>query len=143
MGDLVEARARSTSNCFLKSVDRFNEWHISAFVTPGGAKFLMVHDHVNEDGIRNFFADVHEIWIRLRLNPFYQPDSEIKNRHFIQRVKQYGQRDFGTGNMQFCKIRIDIEKCNIYNPIYHNFTKNHIRACSRRQSTEKNKIRLI
>lgn len=33
-------------------------------VTPGGAKFLMVHDLVNEDGIRNFFVDVYEIWIR-------------------------------------------------------------------------------
>lgn len=94
--DLVEARARSTSNCFLKSVDRFNEWHISSFVTPGGAKFLMVHDLVNDDGIRNFFVDVYEMWIRLRLNPFYQPDTEITNRQFIGRVKHYGQRYFGT-----------------------------------------------
>lgn len=37
--DLVEARARSTSNCFLKSVDRFNEWHISSF----GSYFNSVH----------------------------------------------------------------------------------------------------
>ena len=33
-------------------------------VTPGGAKFLMVHDLVNDDGIRNFFVDVYEMWIR-------------------------------------------------------------------------------
>merc|ERR1712131_536835 len=65
-------------------------------VTPGGAKFLMVHDLVNDDGIRNFFVDVYEMWIRLRLNPFYQPDTEITNRQFIGRVKHYGQRYFGT-----------------------------------------------
>lgn len=37
---------------------------LNIIVTPGGAKFLMVHDLVNEDGIRNFFTDVYEIWIR-------------------------------------------------------------------------------
>ena len=81
----------------MKSVDRFNEWHISAFVTPGGAKFLMVHDLVNEDGVRNFFIDVYEIWMRLRLNPFYTPDSEITNKQFILRVRSFGQRYFGSG----------------------------------------------
>ncbi|CAG5097336.1 Oidioi.mRNA.OKI2018_I69.XSR.g15031.t1.cds [Oikopleura dioica] len=90
--DLVEARARATSQCFLKSVDRFNEWHISAYLTPGGAKFIMVHDQINEDAVRNFFQDVNDIWLRLRLNPFYNPDGEIKNKSFLLRVRAIGQR---------------------------------------------------
>ncbi len=51
----VRIYAKSISQCFLKSVDRFNEWHISAYLTPGGAKFIMVHDQINEDAVRNFF----------------------------------------------------------------------------------------
>jgi len=94
--DLLEARARATSQCFLKSVDRFNEWHISAYLTPGGAKFIMVHDQINEDAVRNFFQDVNDIWLRLRLNPFYNPDGEIKNKSFLLRVRAIGQRYFGS-----------------------------------------------
>ena len=39
----------------------------------------------------------HVVNFRLRLNPFYQPDSEITNRQFIQRVKHCGQRYLGIG----------------------------------------------
>ena len=45
----------------------------------------------------NFLQDVYEIWMRLRLNPFYAPDSEIKNKQFILRVRGFGQRYFGSG----------------------------------------------
>lgn len=37
---------------------RFNEWSVSAYITPSGAKFMLLHDTLNSDGIRHFFTDV-------------------------------------------------------------------------------------
>ena len=45
-------------------------------------------------------------YFRLRLNPFYQPDSEITNRQFIQRVKHCGQAYWVRPSCrEFCKFK--------------------------------------
>lgn len=59
--DMVDLAVWTTTTTFLKVVDRHNEQLVSAYVTPGGARLLLLHDARNDDGIRAFFNEVHEV----------------------------------------------------------------------------------
>jgi hypothetical protein len=51
-----------------QTVDRFNNLFVTAFVSPGSAKFLLLHDGKNDDSIRNFFLEVYDLYLRVRLS---------------------------------------------------------------------------
>jgi hypothetical protein len=46
-------------------VDRFNNLQVTAYVTAGGTRFLLLHDGKNDDSIRAFFTEVHELYLRV------------------------------------------------------------------------------
>ncbi|PIK48724.1 putative trafficking protein particle complex subunit 2 [Apostichopus japonicus] len=48
--------------------------------------FLMLHDTKNEDGIKTFFSDIYEIFIKYCLNPFYDPGRPIKSTAFEKKA---------------------------------------------------------
>ena len=76
---------------YLKAVDKFNDQHISAFVTAGSKseqfqsaplalcltpipvckdiKFMLLHESRNEDGIRNFFNEAYELYTKVKTAP--------------------------------------------------------------------------
>ncbi|KAJ4952697.1 hypothetical protein NE237_029529 [Protea cynaroides] len=60
--DIVQDIAWNTSAMFLKAVDRFND--------------LVV-----------FFQEVHELYIKILLNPLYLPGSRITSSHFDTKVR--------------------------------------------------------
>ena len=63
-------------------VDTFNEYSVSAHVTAGQTRLLLLHDrHMrNEDGVRLFLSDVYDLYLRVMLNQLQlSTDTKIIN----------------------------------------------------------------
>ena len=90
--DMVERMAPTVNGPYLKVVDRYGEWLVSAFIASSGDRLLLLHDARNEDGIRQFFAEAHELWTRLSLNPFYTNGAPIESGPFEVKIRLMGKR---------------------------------------------------
>ncbi|KAG5249795.1 trafficking protein particle complex [Salix suchowensis] len=102
--DIVQDLAWTTSAMYLKAIDRFNDMVVSVYVTAGhilficdficysNKKFMLLHDSRNDDGIKSFFQEVHELYIKILLNPLYLPGSRITSSHFDTKVRALARK---------------------------------------------------
>lgn len=70
-GSSSAALAGAGGQPHLGVVDRFNALQVSAYVTPGSLRLLLLHDGRPDDVVRGFFKEVHEALVKARLNPFF------------------------------------------------------------------------
>lgn len=90
--DQFEGIQWTNNATFLRAIDRFNNYVISAYMTPGGMRFLLLHDGHKEDNIRTFFAECHELYTKNMMNPFAQFNEPIVSRSFDNHVKSISKR---------------------------------------------------
>uniref|UniRef100_A0ACD5UCL1 Uncharacterized protein n=1 Tax=Avena sativa TaxID=4498 RepID=A0ACD5UCL1_AVESA len=100
--DVVQDLAWTTNAMFLRSVDRFNDLVVSVYVTAvllisltasvTHTRFMLLHDSRSEDGIKSFFQEVHELYIKIFLNPLYLPGSRIASSHFDTKVRALARK---------------------------------------------------
>ncbi|KAL9862810.1 putative trafficking protein particle complex subunit 2 [Arabidopsis thaliana] len=55
-------------------------------------RLMLLHDSRNEDGIKSFFQEVHELYIKILLNPLYLPGSRITSSHFDTKVRALARK---------------------------------------------------
>jgi hypothetical protein len=90
--DFLDERlaSKSQQNLFYSNIDRFNEWLISAFVTPSHLRFIVLHDQRNEENIKAFCQEVHEVYVKV--SKFYsipiQFYSKILINFFVVSLKK-------------------------------------------------------
>lgn len=52
-------------------------------------RFLLLHERKNEDGVKSFFSELHDIFVKVTLNPLYVdggPSEAITSKPFNDRV---------------------------------------------------------
>ncbi len=106
-------------------VDSFGPCNVSAFLSPSNVRFMVMYDGVKpEDGMRHFFADVHALYLKVRLlrssvscrvaaagvtawrclcpwrqmllNPFFKPHGKIESAEFDARVRSLAKKYLGA-----------------------------------------------
>ncbi|KIW00587.1 uncharacterized protein PV09_07940 [Verruconis gallopava] len=45
-----------------------------------------------EEGVKNFFVEVYDVWVKTLMNPFYHTDMVVKSPKFRERVAAAGRR---------------------------------------------------
>ncbi|RLM78981.1 hypothetical protein C2845_PM12G11840 [Panicum miliaceum] len=73
--DVVQDLAWTTNAMFLRSVDRFNDLVVSVYVTAG-----------------HILPEVHDLYIKIFLNPLYLPGSRITSSHFDTKVRALARK---------------------------------------------------
>nr|GMC64651.1 trafficking protein particle complex subunit 2 [Ipomoea batatas]GMC66862.1 trafficking protein particle complex subunit 2 [Ipomoea batatas] len=64
-------------------------WTTSAIIHT---RLMLLHDSRNDDGIKSFFQEVHELYIKTLLNPLYIPGSRITSSHFDTKVRALARK---------------------------------------------------
>ena len=86
--DMVEESMWKTGTMNLKRVDAFQGQNISAYVTASNVVLLLMHENASEDSVGFFFREVHEMYIKIMMNPFYKYGSIVVSRSFQARVEK-------------------------------------------------------
>ncbi len=87
--DLVDEYVWTTNNMYVKCVDKFNEWFVTAFVGSNQTiRFLLLHSshRIDENNIKSLFHELYELYTKFALNPLYEHHSTIRSNHFDKKA---------------------------------------------------------
>jgi len=78
-------------NPYHEGIDTYENYLISAYVTPGQTAFLLLHP--KKKTLRPFFQAVHLLYAQLLMNPFYDVRTPIEDKNFGTNVKAAASRE--------------------------------------------------
>eukprot|EP01127_Copromyxa_protea_P014196 TRINITY_DN3907_c0_g1_i2.p1 TRINITY_DN3907_c0_g1~~TRINITY_DN3907_c0_g1_i2.p1 ORF type:complete len:138 (+),score=27.85 TRINITY_DN3907_c0_g1_i2:46-459(+) len=93
--DVVEEAQWAKSLTYLGEVDSYKQLKVHTFVSAGYVKFMLLHSGKSDDSIKALFLDVHELYLKVLMNPFYAVNSPITSEVFDLRVRTAVSRRIG------------------------------------------------
>jgi len=91
--DAVEMKLFSSSSLIFRAVDKFNDLAISALISVGQVKVLLLHDFRLDDTLlKAFFYEIYDLYVKLTLNPFYERHAVITSQAFDDRARAIGEK---------------------------------------------------
>ncbi|SCV01086.1 LANO_0F10066g1_1 [Lachancea nothofagi CBS 11611] len=100
-GFLRSRHSASNSNCYLGKIDHFYGLAITAYLSYGNMKFVMIHSSNSNNGapvqiedgpVKSFYQEVHELYVKTLMNPFYKLNDPITSPVFDNRVRALAKR---------------------------------------------------
>ena len=87
--DIIDEVKLTTSEMYLRNVDKHGDFNIFAFLTGANFKFLLILKTVNnETYVHNFFLELYKIFTKMLMNPLYDPTEKIRVPYFDLKVKK-------------------------------------------------------
>lgn len=83
--DAVDEAMWTNPSFYLRCVDRYDDYHISAYVALGPLKFLIMQDCEPSDMVRAFFVEIYELCVKLLANPFTDMAASSASKEFAVR----------------------------------------------------------
>ncbi|KAL7066261.1 putative trafficking protein particle complex subunit 2 [Cryptosporidium serpentis] len=77
---------------FLRTIERLGDTQISALVTPGHAKFLLLHKGRSNENVKLFFNEARDLYVKAILNPFQDANQPILTPSFDVKIRQAARR---------------------------------------------------
>lgn len=91
--DILQDKQFKNNKIFTKDLDSLYGYQICSYLTQGNGKFMILTDLKNrEESIRQFFIEIHELYVKNLLNPFYQINAPITSELFDSRVRTLAKR---------------------------------------------------
>lgn len=53
---------------------------------------MLLHQNQSADNIKLFFQELHELYIKTLMSPFYQPNQPIRSQAFDLKVRSIARR---------------------------------------------------
>ncbi|KAF8821488.1 mbp-1 interacting protein-2a family protein [Cardiosporidium cionae] len=86
--DALDDSIWHNNNMYLNVCDTFKAFIVSGFCTAGHVKFMLLHrQRGSDEKIRLFFTEIHELYLKILLNPLYEPNGKITSVAFDQYVR--------------------------------------------------------
>ncbi|CAI2384573.1 unnamed protein product [Moneuplotes crassus] len=95
--DFVETKMLKTNQVYLKEVDTHLSSTVYCYLTAANVKILLLIDSKGDDSSKNvFFSELHDLYVKTIMNPFYEPNTKINFPAFDSRVKELTKKYFSS-----------------------------------------------
>lgn len=89
--DIIDEMELTTTSMYLKTIDKFNEWTVYAFV-PNKLRILLLVTQKLSRVDENFFIELYQTFTKFATNPLYVHNTLIKSASFDKKVHQLTRR---------------------------------------------------